>query len=72
MITPGRYRHYKGNEYLVIGSAKHTETGEMFVVYQALYGDRLFWVRPEKMFLETVKVGDQTVPRFSYIGPVKE
>lgn len=63
-ITPGRYRHYKGNDYEVIGCAKHSETEEEFVVYRALYGERGLWVRPKAMFLATVTVDGQTVPRF--------
>ncbi|MGO8677891.1 MAG: DUF1653 domain-containing protein [Limisphaerales bacterium] len=69
MITPGRYRHYKGHEYMVIGTAKHTETGEAFVVYRALYGDRQLWIRPEIMFLEQVLVDGNKTSRFSYIAP---
>ncbi len=67
-LTCGRYRHYKGNEYEVIGVAKHTETEEDFVVYRALYGEGGLWLRPLAMFLETVQLGDQRVPRFAYIG----
>ena len=59
-----KYRHFKGNEYLVLYTAKHSETLEEFVVYQALYGEMGIWVRPLKMFLEQVKVGDQFVYRF--------
>jgi hypothetical protein len=65
----GRYRHYKGNEYEVLGTATHSETGEQLVVYRALYGERGLWVRPAGMFCESVRVGAGTVPRFSYIGP---
>ena len=56
MITPGRYRHYKGRDYEVIGVARHSETEESFVVYRALYGERGLWVRPAAMFLDTVTV----------------
>jgi hypothetical protein len=63
-ITPGRYRHYKGNEYTVLGVARHSETLEQFVVYRQEYGDRGLWVRPAAMFAETVVVAGQTVPRF--------
>ena len=59
-----RYRHFKGNEYLVLHLAKHSETLEELVVYQALYGERGIWVRPLKMFLELVKVEEQLVYRF--------
>jgi len=65
---PGLYRHYKGNEYRVIGLARHTETEETLVVYQALYGARGLWVRPASMFGESVEIGDRRVPRFEWIG----
>ena len=72
-IKLGRYRHYKGKEYEVIGIAKHSETLEDFVVYQALYdskefGDKAFWIRPLKMFLEKVISEGTEVSRFEYIG----
>ena len=67
--TPGLYRHYKGNEYRVIGLARHTETEETLVVYQALYGARGLWVRPAVMFAEQVAIGGRQVPRFERIGP---
>lgn len=63
-IQPGRYRHYKGNLYDVIGTARHSETGEQMVVYRCLYGDYSLWVRPLGMFLETVVVDGRDVPRF--------
>ena len=66
--TPGLYRHYKGNEYRVIGLARHTETEETLVVYQALYGARGLWVRPVVMFAEQVEIGGRRVPRFERIG----
>lgn len=66
---PGRYRHYKGNEYLVLGVARHTETEESLVVYQALYGARGLWVRPASMFCETVVVAEARQPRFLFIAP---
>ena len=66
---PGRYRHYKGNEYRVIGIARHSETLEPLVVYEPLYGARGLWVRPAGMFLETVTVGGQRVPRFAWVAP---
>ncbi|MCB9641440.1 MAG: DUF1653 domain-containing protein [Myxococcales bacterium] len=65
----GRYRHYKGQEYEVIGVAKHSETEEYVVVYKALYGEFGLWVRPYEMFFEQVQQGDQRVPRFAYVGP---
>jgi hypothetical protein len=64
----GRYRHYKGNEYEVLGVAKHSETLEPLVVYKALYGEGGLWVRPLTMFLEEVNVSGELVPRFRYIG----
>jgi hypothetical protein len=63
-VPPGRYRHYKGNEYTVLGVARHSETLEELVVYRQEYGDRSLWVRPKRMFLETVEVGGRPVPRF--------
>ena len=54
MILPGRYRHFKGNEYEVIGIARHSETMELMVVYRALYGEGGLWTRPADMWYETV------------------
>lgn len=67
-VKVGRYRHYKGPEYEVIGVARHSETEEEFVVYRPLYGKGDLWVRPLNMFVETVKYESKTVPRFKYIG----
>ena len=67
-IRMGRYRHYKGKEYTVIGVARHSETEEELVVYRQEYGDRSLWVRPRKMFEETVEIEGRTVPRFQYLG----
>jgi len=67
-IPLGRYRHYKGNEYTVIGVALHSETHEELVVYRPEYGERGLWVRPKAMFLESVTVEGQTVPRFQFLG----
>ena len=66
--SPGKYRHYKGNEYRVLFTARHSETEEWLVVYQALYGERGYWVRPASMWLERVTVNGEEVPRFRYIG----
>ncbi len=66
-IKTGRYRHYKGQEYRVLGCATHSETEEELVVYRALYGDRGLWVRPRSMFLEKVQVNGKSVPRFELI-----
>jgi hypothetical protein len=67
--APGRYRHFKGGEYEVIGIARHSETQELLVVYRPLYNDSGLWVRPVAMFLETVTHNGERVPRFTYIGP---
>jgi hypothetical protein len=67
-IRPGRYRHYKGNEYTVLGVARHSETLEELVVYRQEYGERDLWVRPAAMFAETVLVDGKTVPRFAALG----
>ena len=63
-IRPGRYRHFKGNEYEVLGIARHSETLEPLVVYRALYGEGALWVRPAAMWNETVEREGETVPRF--------
>ena len=68
MIKIGRYRHFKGNEYLVIGVAKHSETLEEMVVYMALYGDGGLWVRPSSMWDETIERDGKRFKRFEYIG----
>ncbi len=62
---PGRYRHYKGGIYAVIGTAQHSETGDWLVVYRPEYGERALWVRPRDMFLENVTVEGKSVPRFT-------
>ena len=67
MVSPGVYRHYKGQQYEVLGIARHSETEEEFVVYRALYGDRGLWIRPFAMFTESVEKGGVSVPRFSRI-----
>jgi hypothetical protein len=67
-IHPGRYRHYKGNDYEVLGVARHSETEELVVVYRTLYGDHGLWVRPYAMFCETVIVDGRQVPRFAPIA----
>lgn len=67
-VRLGRYRHFKGNEYEVIGIARHSETLEETVVYRALYGERELWVRPAAMWNETVERDGKTVPRFTFIG----
>jgi hypothetical protein len=62
---PGRYRHYKGGEYEVIGVARHSETLEPLVVYRPLYGDSALWVRPHAMFFGEVVVDGIARPRFA-------
>ena len=64
MVQPGRYRHYKGHEYEVLGVARHSETEEEYVVYRALYGDRGLWIRPTAMFEELVVMEGRHIPRF--------
>ena len=64
----GKYRHFKGKEYLLIGVATHSETMEPMVVYQALYGENGLWVRPAAMWTEQIERDGYTGPRFRYIG----
>ena len=68
----GIYEHYKGNQYKVIDSARHSETDELLVLYRTMYGDENLWVRPFDMFFEKVTVDGLLVPRFKYIGDVDE
>jgi hypothetical protein len=69
--TPvGRYRHYKGGEYEVLGVARHSETLETLVVYRPLYNATGLWVRPHAMFFGTLEVDGRVQPRFSRIGDV--
>ena len=67
-ISKGRYRHFKGNEYEVIGTAKHSETLEEYVVYKALYGDGGLWLRPKSLWNESVERDGKSFKRFEYIG----
>jgi len=67
-IVPGRYQHYKGQEYQVFEVARHSETEAPLVVYRCLYGDFSWWVRPLEMFAETVVVDGKTLPRFRFMG----
>lgn len=64
----GRYRHYKGGEYEVIGVARHSETHEALVVYRPLYNETGWWVRPHAMFFGEVEVAGVRQPRFAFIG----
>ena len=63
-LKPGRYRHFKGKEYQLLGVATHSETGEPMAVYRALYGEGGLWVRPAAMWSETVTQDDYSGPRF--------
>ena len=67
-IEPGRYRHFKGGEYEVIGIARHSETDEEHVVYRALYGEGGLWVRPAAMWSEPVERDDYSGPRFTRVS----
>lgn len=67
MIELGIYRHYKGNEYEVIGVARHSETLEPMVIYRAMYGEREYWVRPLPMFIDEVMIENESRPRFRKI-----
>ena len=71
-VTPDRYRHFKGNEYTVIGTARHSEIDEQMVVYRQEYGDHSLWVRPLTMFQELVTVDGKEVPRFRRIEATEE
>lgn len=68
LIRPGRYRHFKGNEYEVLSVATHSETREPYVVYRALYGEGGLWVRPAAMWNEIVERNGKACRRFTYIG----
>ena len=65
---PGKYRHFKGGEYEVLGVVRHSETEEMMVLYRALYGEKGLWVRPLKMWNEVIERDGLCQPRFVYIG----
>ncbi|WP_035317105.1 DUF1653 domain-containing protein [Clostridium sp. MSTE9] len=67
-LKPGRYRHFKGNEYELLYVARHSETLEEMVVYRALYGEGGVWVRPAGMWSEIIERNGVSVPRFSYLG----
>ena len=66
-VRPGRYRHFKGKEYQVLGLARHSETLEEMVVYRPLYGEGGLWVRPASMWNEIVEREGYSGPRFRYI-----
>lgn len=67
-LPAGRYRHYKGGEYELVGLARHSETLEAMVVYRPLYNASGLWVRPLAMFIETIELAGERVPRFAHIG----
>ena len=67
-LRPGRYRHYKGKDYEVVGLATHSETEEKLVVYRTLYGEFDLWVRPLEMFAGTVELDGEPTPRFTFIS----
>ncbi len=69
-IQPGKYRHYKGRYYEVIGIARHSESEEVMVVYRCLYGESGLWVRPKSLFEDAVEMSGETIPRFAYVGPI--
>ena len=66
-VIPGRYRHFKGNEYTVVGTARHSESQDELVVYRQEYGDHSLWVRPLAMFTEIVEVDGREIPRFQFV-----
>lgn len=70
-FKPGKYRHYKGCEYELIGLAQHSETLEQMVVYRALYGNRDIWVRPSSMWFEHVETDCYSGPRFCWVSPME-
>ncbi len=69
-LLPGRYRHFKGNDYEVIGVATHSETREQLVIYRPLYGNGGLFARPMAMFTEIVERDGQRQARFRYVGPM--
>lgn len=71
-IKKGLYKHYKNHDYEVLGVVIHSENLEEYVLYKALYDEKLTWVRPLKMFIEKVEIEGKKVPRFKYAGPIKK
>ncbi|MCX4029740.1 DUF1653 domain-containing protein [Endozoicomonas sp. SM1973] len=67
-VKAGRYRHFKGQYYEVIGVVTHSETEEKMVLYKALYGKQGLWVRPLVLFFSSVMVDGEQIPRFEYLG----
>ncbi len=68
----GRYRHYKGGEYEVIGVVRHSETEEPLVLYRPLYNDSGWWVRPFAMFVEQIEIDGCLQPRFAAVGEMTD
>lgn len=68
MIKKGKYQHYKNLMYEVVDTAIHSETLEEMVIYKPLYGASKLWVRPLEMFKENVRINNEDVPRFKYVG----
>ncbi len=68
----GRYRHYKGGEYEVIGVVRHSETEEPLVLYRPLYNDSGWWVRPFAMFVEQVEIDGRMQPRFAVVAEITD
>lgn len=68
-IPKGIYRHYKGNDYLVLGTARHSETEQVHVIYRALYEEHGLWIRPLDMFMELVEHQGKQVNRFQLVNP---
>ena len=66
-VKPGLYQHYKGNQYEVIDTVRHSETEETLVLYRALYGEKGLWVRPLEMFKESVNIDGLCMPRFEFV-----
>ena len=71
VTKPGFYRHYKGGEYEVVGTVRHSEDLQPMTLYRALYGEHGLWVRPAAMFNETVVINGVLQPRFTYLGEKK-
>ena len=68
IVQTGKYQHYKGQFYDVLGVARHSEDESEFVVYRTCYGNYDLWIRPRSMFEENVVVDGKVVPRFRYVG----
>jgi hypothetical protein len=71
-LIPGIYKHYKGNSYEVYDTATHSENLESLVVYRPMYGEKKLWVRPLSMFLESVEINGELVPRFEFVSASRD